>query len=121
MGVHAVILGVHAVWRLSRKNSRSLVAESCADVERSQKLGAVTWAKIEPNCPEVTNLARMTQIRPTVHKTWPVDRLDLNAAYLAGLGLTSDTTWPESNSQKAQIWPEWPKTRTKHSVHSFEL
>ena len=63
----------------------------------------------------------MTHIRPKVHTTWPVDRLDLNAAFLEGLWLTSDTTWPESNSQKAQIWPERPKTRTKHSIHSFEL
>ena len=43
-------------------------------------------AKIEPNCPEVANLARMTHIRPKVHTTWPVDRLDLNAAFLEGLG-----------------------------------
>ena len=98
-----------------------MVAESLVDVECSRRLGEVTWSKIEPNCPEVANLARMTHIRPKVHTTWPVDRLDLNAAFLEGLWLTSDTTWPESNSQKAQIWPERPKTRTKHSIHSFEL
>ena len=36
--------------------------------------------------PEVTETARMTQNWPNVHRTWPVDRLDLIAAFLESLG-----------------------------------
>ena len=94
LGVHAAEFGgPHSHFRGPR--SLALVARKFAvdgrGVARRQRRVAVTreitWSTIEPNrVPEVAETARMTQNWPNVHRTWPVDRLDLIAAFLEGLG-----------------------------------
>ena len=94
LGVHAAEFGgPRSHFRGPR--SLALVTRKFAvdgrGVARRQRRVAVTreitWSTIEPNrVPEFTETARMTQNRPNVHRTWPVDRLDLIAAVLEGLG-----------------------------------
>ena len=64
---------------------RSLCGRTSSEVVAVTRSGHVieNRAKLVP---KVAETARMTQNWPNVHRTWPVGRLDLIAAFLEGLG-----------------------------------